>query len=60
MGDPASATIKDAPGAKSRTIYLRGTPLLEKVVFDGFEEMKGQMLIALRAAYNRLRNPQHD
>lgn len=60
VGDPASATIKDSDGAKSRTIYLRGTPLLEKVVFSGIEEMKEQMLIALRAAYNRLRNPQHD
>lgn len=60
VGDPASATIKDAGGAKSRTIYLRGTPLLEKVVFGGLEDMKDQMLIALRAAYNRLRKPQHD
>ncbi|MXP41021.1 hypothetical protein GRI75_05100 [Altererythrobacter soli] len=58
VGDPASATIKEKGKSKGKTIYLRGTPLLEKILLPaGIDGMKEQMLAALRSAYNRLRRP---
>lgn len=61
VGDPASATIRENGEAKGKTIYLRGTPLLEKLSLpDGVENMAEQMLIALRRAYRRIRQPNDD
>ena len=61
VGDPASATIREAGQAKGKTIYLRGTPLLEKLSLpNGIEGMRDHMLGALRSAYARLRQPLND
>lgn len=61
VGDPASATIKEQGEVKTRTVYLRGTPLLEKLKLPaGMEGMRDHMLSSLRAAYARLRHPNSD
>ncbi len=61
VGDPASATVVDKGHSKGRTIYLRGTPLLEKLNLpDGLDGLKVRMLDALRSAYKRLRHPTDD
>lgn len=57
VGDSASATIKDVDSKIGRTIYLRGTPLLEKIsVPENISNLKDAMLSALRAVYYRLRS----
>lgn len=59
VGDPASATVKEAGATKGRAIYLRGTPLLEKVEMpEQVENLKDAMLSAARRAYHRIRKPQ--
>ncbi|WP_157799349.1 hypothetical protein [Qipengyuania seohaensis] len=61
VGDTASATILDGERGRGRVIYLRGTPLLEKLEFSaGLEDIKERMLAALKAAYIRLRYPRDD
>lgn len=61
VGDPASATIIDEPEAKPKTVYLRGTPLLEVFEFpDALGNLGSAMLAALRSAYARIRNSADD
>ncbi|CCA92626.1 hypothetical protein [Novosphingobium sp. PP1Y] len=61
LGDTASATILEESDTKPKTIYLRGTPLLERIQFsEGIDEMKEKMLMALRSAYGRLRSVNND
>lgn len=61
VGDPASATIREKGQAKGKTVYLRGTPLLEKLsLSDEVEGLRDHMLSALRSAYERLRRPKND
>lgn len=61
VGDAASATIKEKGEAKGRTIYLRGTPLLEKIIAsDNLDGLREAMLSALRSAYLRIRKPTGD
>lgn len=61
VGDPASATVKPDKGGKLKTIYLRGTPLLELVeLAEKAEAIKETMLAAAKRAYHRLRKPNDD
>lgn len=61
VGDPASATVIDGGESKGQTVYLRGTPLLEKISLpDGFGDIRDLMLSVLRNAYDRLRQPRDD
>lgn len=61
IGDPASATIKEGGESKGKTVYLRGTPLLEKLILhESLDGMREKMLEVLQAAYRRLRQPKYD
>lgn len=58
VGDFASATIREGKEGKKKTVYLRGTPLLEKLVVpEKVTDFKYAMLSALRSAYHRVRRP---
>lgn len=61
LGDSASATVVDEGETSGRTVYLRGTPLVERLSLpDGIANMREHMLAALREAYSRLRRSGSD